>query len=74
MSLSKAITIGGSFFLYAGRHGNARASLLRQLPPTETRGRTLEEMGKLFGTTDDDDTCTKTKNAQGPAPAGNGEA
>ncbi|KAL6865068.1 hypothetical protein ACP4OV_016219 [Aristida adscensionis] len=47
LSLSKAITIGGSFFLYAGIAALAWAFFFTYLP--ETRGRTLEEVGRLFG-------------------------
>ncbi|KAF8664259.1 hypothetical protein HU200_054803 [Digitaria exilis] len=47
LSLSKAITIGGSFFLYAGIAAIAWVFFYTYLP--ETRGRTLEEIGKLFG-------------------------
>ncbi|KAK3125520.1 hypothetical protein QOZ80_7BG0606050 [Eleusine coracana subsp. coracana] len=50
LSLSKAITIGGSFFLYAGVAALAWAFFFVYLP--ETRGQTLEEMGKLFGMVD----------------------
>ncbi|KAL6606038.1 hypothetical protein ACP70R_041691 [Stipagrostis hirtigluma subsp. patula] len=50
LSLSKAITIGGSFFLYAGITALAWVFFFTYLP--ETRGRTLEEMGRLFGITD----------------------
>ncbi|CAM0145400.1 unnamed protein product [Urochloa decumbens] len=49
LSLSKAITIGGSFFLYAGIAALAWVFFFTYLP--ETRGRTLEEMGKLFDVT-----------------------
>ncbi|KAL5198952.1 hypothetical protein ABZP36_002464 [Zizania latifolia] len=47
LSLSKAITIGGSFFLYSGIAALAWVFFYTYLP--ETRGRTLEEMSKLFG-------------------------
>ncbi|TKW00218.1 hypothetical protein SEVIR_8G094100v4 [Setaria viridis] len=47
LSLSKAITIGGAFFLYASMTVIAWVFVFTCLP--ETRGRTLEEMGKLFG-------------------------
>ncbi|KAL6856187.1 hypothetical protein ACP4OV_018989 [Aristida adscensionis] len=50
LSLSKAITIGGSFFLYAGIGVLGWVFYYTFLP--ETRGRTLEEMGRLFGTAD----------------------
>ncbi|PWZ40096.1 Polyol transporter 5 [Zea mays] len=53
LSLSKGITIGGSFFLYAGIAAVAWVFFFTCLP--ETRGRTLEEMGKLFGMPDTDD-------------------
>ncbi|GJN32901.1 hypothetical protein PR202_gb21443 [Eleusine coracana subsp. coracana] len=49
LSLSSAITIGGSFFLYAGMATLAWVLFYACLP--ETRGRTLEEMGELFGKT-----------------------
>ena len=52
LSLSSAITIGGSFFLYAGIAGLAWVFFFTYLP--ETRGRTLEEMGRLFGMEDSD--------------------
>ncbi|CAN6300399.1 unnamed protein product [Urochloa humidicola] len=47
LSLSKGITIGGSFFLYAGIASLAWVFFFTYLP--ETRGRTLEQMGELFG-------------------------
>ncbi|TVU38194.1 hypothetical protein EJB05_11550 [Eragrostis curvula] len=47
LSLSSAITIGGSFFLYAGIVALSWVFFFTCLP--ETRGRTLEEMGELFG-------------------------
>ncbi|PAN48935.1 hypothetical protein GQ55_9G426800 [Panicum hallii var. hallii] len=47
LSLSKGITIGGSFFLYAGIASLAWIFFFTYLP--ETRGRTLEQMGELFG-------------------------
>ena len=47
LSLSTAITTGGSFFLYAGITTLGWVFLFAYLP--ETRGRTLEEMGTLFG-------------------------
>ncbi|KAL6639302.1 hypothetical protein ACP70R_023032 [Stipagrostis hirtigluma subsp. patula] len=50
LSLSKAITIGGSFFLYAGVAALAWVFFFAYL--LETRGRTLEEMGRLFGVAD----------------------
>jgi len=49
LSLSSAITIGGSFFLYAGIVTLSWVFFFTCLP--ETRGRTLEEMAELFGTT-----------------------
>ncbi|KAL6856189.1 hypothetical protein ACP4OV_018991 [Aristida adscensionis] len=52
LSLSKAITIGGSFFLYSGICALAWVFYFTCLP--ETRGQTLEEMGKLFGIEDTD--------------------
>ncbi|KAF7000306.1 hypothetical protein CFC21_016239 [Triticum aestivum] len=50
LSLSGAITLGGTFFLYAGVAVLAWVFFFTCLP--ETRGRTLEEMGSLFGMTD----------------------
>jgi sugar porter (SP) family MFS transporter len=50
LSLSKGITIGGSFFLYSGIAAVAWVFFFTSFP--ETRGRTLEEMGKLFGMPD----------------------
>jgi MFS family permease len=47
LSLSKAITIGASFLLYAGIAALGCVFFFTYLP--ETRGRTLEETGKLFG-------------------------
>uniref|UniRef100_A0A0D9X0T8 Major facilitator superfamily (MFS) profile domain-containing protein n=1 Tax=Leersia perrieri TaxID=77586 RepID=A0A0D9X0T8_9ORYZ len=44
LSLSKAITIGGSFFLYAGITAVAWVFFFTHLP--ETRGQTLEEMAR----------------------------
>ncbi|KAF8664258.1 hypothetical protein HU200_054802 [Digitaria exilis] len=52
LSLSKAITIGGSFFLYSGIAALAWVFFFSYLP--ETRGLTLEETGKLFGVEDTD--------------------
>jgi sugar porter (SP) family MFS transporter len=49
LSLSKAITIGGAFFLFAGVASLAWVFFFTYLP--ETRGQTLEDMSKLFGTT-----------------------
>ncbi|XP_068655840.1 polyol transporter 5-like [Aristolochia californica] len=46
LSLYKAITIGGSFFLYAGIAAVAWVFFYTFFP--ETRGRTLEEMQTLF--------------------------
>ncbi|KAB8085369.1 hypothetical protein EE612_008191, partial [Oryza sativa] len=61
LSLSKAITIGGSFFLYAGVASLAWLFFFTYLP--ETRGRTLEQMGELFGihnmAGDDDSAATR---------------
>ncbi|KAF8663546.1 hypothetical protein HU200_055357 [Digitaria exilis] len=65
LSMSKAITIGGSFFLYAGIAVLAWVFFFTSLP--ETRGRTLEEMGKLFGMTD---ICVAAE-AQGSTAKGN---
>ncbi|CAI9100033.1 OLC1v1036951C2 [Oldenlandia corymbosa var. corymbosa] len=48
ISLYKAITIGGSFFLYGGVATLAWIFFYTLLP--ETRGRSLEEMEELFGT------------------------
>ncbi|KAL6855977.1 hypothetical protein ACP4OV_018779 [Aristida adscensionis] len=53
LSLSSAITIGGSFFLYAGVVTLSWVFFFTCLP--ETRGRTLEEMGKLFGMEETED-------------------
>jgi len=47
LSLSKAITIGGAFFLFAGIASFAWVFFFTFLP--ETRGRTLEDMSGLFG-------------------------
>ncbi|XP_010909852.1 putative polyol transporter 1 [Elaeis guineensis] len=47
ISLYKAITIGGSFFLYAGVAAVAWVFFFTYLK--ETRGKTLEEMENLFG-------------------------
>ncbi|CAL5083734.1 unnamed protein product [Urochloa decumbens] len=47
LSLSSAITIGGSFFLYAGIVTLSWVFFFTCLP--ETRGKTLEEMAELFG-------------------------
>ncbi|VAH44392.1 unnamed protein product [Triticum turgidum subsp. durum] len=63
LSLSKAITIGGSFFLYAGIAALGWVFFFTFIP--ETRGLPLEEIGKLFGMTDTpveaEDTATKDK-------------
>ncbi|CAN4116091.1 unnamed protein product [Withania somnifera] len=48
ISLYKAISIGGAFFLYAGIATMAWIFFYTLLP--ETQGRTLEEMEPLFGT------------------------
>ncbi|KAL3614115.1 Polyol transporter 5 [Castilleja foliolosa] len=48
ISLYKAISIGGTFFLYAGITAIAWVFFYTLYP--ETRGRTLEEMEDLFGT------------------------
>ncbi|KAI3446084.1 hypothetical protein Pfo_002749 [Paulownia fortunei] len=48
ISLYKAITIGGTFFLYAGIAAVAWVFFYTLFP--ETQGRTLEEMESLFGT------------------------
>ncbi|KAL3341580.1 hypothetical protein AABB24_025898 [Solanum stoloniferum] len=48
ISLYKAISIGGAFFLYAGVASVAWIFFYTLLP--ETKGRTLEEMELLFGT------------------------
>ncbi|XP_074580002.1 polyol transporter 5-like [Curcuma longa] len=47
ISLYKAITLGGSFFLYAGMAAVGWVFFFTFLP--ETRGKTLEEMQELFG-------------------------
>ncbi|PKI34683.1 hypothetical protein CRG98_044916 [Punica granatum] len=47
LSLNRAITIGGAFFLYAAIAAAAWAFFYTMMP--ETQGRTLEEMEKLFG-------------------------
>ncbi|KQK15521.1 polyol transporter 5 [Brachypodium distachyon] len=65
LSLSKAITIGGSFFLYAGITAIGVAFFFVFIP--ETRGQPLEDIGKLFGMTDTavvekaEDTAAKDK-------------
>ncbi|CAL9072742.1 putative polyol transporter 1 [Musa acuminata AAA Group] len=51
ISLYKAITIGGSFFLYGGIALAAWVFFFTYLP--ETRGRTLEDMEELLGTKKD---------------------
>ncbi|KAI3446082.1 hypothetical protein Pfo_002747 [Paulownia fortunei] len=48
ISLYKAITIGGAFFLYGGIAAVAWVFFYTLLP--ETQGKTLEEMEPLFGT------------------------
>jgi hypothetical protein len=62
LSLSKAITIGGSFFLYSGIAALAWVFFFTYLP--ETRGQTLEEMGKLFGMEDTDTAETENTAAK----------
>jgi sugar porter (SP) family MFS transporter len=52
ISLYKAITIGGSFFLYGGIAAAAFVFFYTCLP--ETRGKTLEETSKLFGLNTDE--------------------
>jgi MFS family permease len=49
LSLSKAITIGGAFFLFTGIASLAWVFFFTYLP--ETRGRTLEDMSQIFGST-----------------------
>ncbi|CAL4993535.1 unnamed protein product [Urochloa decumbens] len=61
LSLSRAVTIGGSFFLYAGMAALACLFFFVFLP--ETRGLTLEETAKLFGVAADD----TGMEAEGPA-------
>ncbi|KAL6656852.1 hypothetical protein ACP70R_004632 [Stipagrostis hirtigluma subsp. patula] len=63
ISLSNAITIGGAFFLYAGLAVLAWVFFFTYLP--ETRGRTLEAMGKLFGAADADDLKTAEDDTKG---------
>ncbi|PHT64452.1 putative polyol transporter 1 [Capsicum annuum] len=48
LSLEKAITIGGAFFLYAGLAAAAWVFFFTLMP--ETQGKTLEEMEASFGT------------------------
>ncbi|NP_001141158.1 Polyol transporter 5-like [Zea mays] len=74
LSLSKGITIGGSFFLYSGIAAVGWVFFFTCLP--ETRGRTLEEMGKLFGMPDTDmaeahNAAAKEKAVEMPAVLGN---
>ncbi|WOK92390.1 polyol transporter 1 [Canna indica] len=52
ISLYKAITIGGSFFLYGGMAAAAWVFFFTCLP--ETQGRTLEDMEEYLGTRKDD--------------------
>uniref|UniRef100_A0ACD5UKZ4 Uncharacterized protein n=1 Tax=Avena sativa TaxID=4498 RepID=A0ACD5UKZ4_AVESA len=69
LSLSKAITIGGAFFLFAGIASFAWVFFFTYLP--ETRGHTLEDMSQLFGSkathkagvaeADDDDVAKEKK-------------
>jgi len=47
LSLTKAITIGGAFFLYAGIAAISWVFFYVVFP--ETQGRTLEDMEGLFG-------------------------
>ena len=61
LSLSKGITIGGSFFLYSGIAAVGWVFFFTCLP--ETRGRTLEEMGKLFGMPEPDTDMAEAHNA-----------
>ncbi|TVU38206.1 hypothetical protein EJB05_11563, partial [Eragrostis curvula] len=73
LSLSNAITIGGSFYLYAGIAALGWVFFFTCLP--ETRGRTLESMGKLFGMDEtdsmaeaaEDQAATKEKAGEMPA-------
>ncbi|VAH23567.1 putative polyol transporter 1 [Triticum dicoccoides] len=73
LSLSKAITIGGSFFLYAGLAALGWLFFYAFVP--ETRGQPLEDIGKLFGMKDaaveDDDhhhtAATKDKQVKAAA-------
>ncbi|KAJ6836396.1 putative polyol transporter 1 [Iris pallida] len=59
ISLYKAITIGGSFFLYGGVAAAAFAFFYAYLP--ETRGKTLEEMEEFFGVRTEDDKKNDTE-------------
>ncbi|TVU38211.1 hypothetical protein EJB05_11568 [Eragrostis curvula] len=67
ISLSNAISIGGGFFLYGGMAVLAFVFFFAYLP--ETRGRTLEGMGKLFGMTDDEVPKPQEKKQLEMAPA-----
>ncbi|KAJ6843422.1 putative polyol transporter 1 [Iris pallida] len=62
ISLYKAITIGGSFFLYGGVAAVAFVFFYTYLP--ETRGKTLEEMEEFFGVSKKD-VKRKKKNYKG---------
>ncbi|CAD5191525.1 unnamed protein product [Musa acuminata subsp. malaccensis] len=60
ISLYKAISLGGSFFLYGGIAAVAWVFFFTYLP--ETRGRTLEDMEELFGKEKEVDKQTKEEN------------
>ncbi|THU64359.1 hypothetical protein C4D60_Mb01t25660 [Musa balbisiana] len=61
ISLYKAISLGGSFFLYGGIAAVAWLFFFTYLP--ETRGRTLEDMEELFGKEKEVDKQTKEENS-----------
>ncbi|KAK1287204.1 Polyol transporter 5 [Acorus calamus] len=63
ISLYKAITIGGSFYLFAGVATIAWVFFFTYLP--ETRGRTLEDMGSLFGETSPENQNSKDDDQPG---------
>ncbi|XP_008795608.2 polyol transporter 5-like [Phoenix dactylifera] len=70
ISLYKAITIGGSFFLYAGIAAAAWVFFFTYLK--ETRGKTLEEMENLFGNkTEEKDGEVQMTNGAGGGSNGN---
>lgn len=55
ISLYEAITIAGSFYLYAGIAGMATVFVYFCLP--ETKGRSLEEIEELFGKREKETEC-----------------
>ncbi|EHA8587477.1 polyol transporter 5 [Cocos nucifera] len=71
LSLYKAITIGGSFFLYAGIAAVGWVFFFTYLK--ETRGKTLEEMEDLFGTKTEEEEDGEVQMVNGAGGVSNGK-